>query len=577
MAGPSVAFSDQLHSEKYRLKGESFEGAMIRNANALSDSAEHYEAYLDILLNMRFCPAGRVQAWAGAPKVVTPYNCFVSATINDSFVDPPKPGEDQNAVSIMKAAEMAAQTMRQGGGIGYDFSTLRPAGDIIKGVMSKSDGPLAFMPIFNAVCQATASAGNRRGAMMGTMRIDHPDIERFIESKRNGNALNGFNISILVTDEFMMALESGDSFPLKFNGVIYRWISAADLWEKIMQSTWDWAEPGVLFVDTINNMNNLYYCETIASTNPCSEQPLPPYGACLLGSLNLVSYVVKGITDCQAGYFDWDKFRADIPHIVRALDNVIDKATYPLVQQAAEAKNKRRMGIGIMGLANALEALGAPYGSRQFVWMEGEILTVLRDECYRASIELAKEKGAFPLFDAEKYCAGRFIKTLPDDIQDAIRQHGIRNSHLTSIAPTGTISLCADNVSSGIEPVFSIRQKRTVKMSKGDVEEDFLDYGFKFFGVEGKTTAQVSTQEHIDVLVAAANLVDSSVSKTINVDDTCKWEDFANIYYEVWRRGGKGCTTFNKNGKREGILKDMDEPKDKACFFDPTTGQRTCE
>lgn len=518
-------------------------------------------------------------------------NCFVSPVINDSFVDAPKGDEPEHAVSIMEAAKLAAQTMRQGGGIGYDFSTLRPAGDMIMGVRAKTDGPIAFMPIFDAVCKATSSAGERRGAQMGVMRCDHPDIEQFITMKSNNNFLNGFNVSVGVTDELMEAVARNGTFDLRFGGRVYKTVDARELWDRIMRNTWDWAEPGVLFLDTINRMNNLWYCETIAATNPCAEQPLPPYGACLLGSINLVKYLSEDL----AGYsFDWDLLKADLPHIVRMMDNVVDKATYPLPQQQEEATSKRRMGIGVTGLANAIEAMGYPYGTIGFTTVETKILNLVRDGCYWASIDLAREKGAFPLFDADRYLASGHSKLLPSEIRDAIRKYGIRNSHLTSIAPTGTISFAADNISSGIEPVFALETERPVDMPGGKQTVVVKDYAWNFLGVKGKTTAKVSVTEHLAVLLVASERVDSAVSKTLNVDKTCPWEDFVGIYQTAYEGGAKGCTTFNKDGKRFGLLKDLDavpepsvapqEPslmpvfmEGASCTFDPATGRKTCE
>ena len=595
MIGPSLPFCDFLHFTKYRDKSkkEQFVEFAVRFSTALADNPEHYNHLYDMTAHMRFMAAGRVQAWAGSSKIVTPYNCFVSATIHDSFVDGPRldKGEDMKSVSIMHGAMYAAQTMRQGGGIGYDFSPLRPMGDGIAGVQSTTDGPIGFMPIYDAVCAATSSAGNRRGAQMGVLRCDHPDIERFVTMKTNNDFLRGFNVSVGVTDELMEAVARNGTFDLRFGGRVYKTVDARELWDLIMRTTWDWAEPGVLFIDTINRMNNLYYCETIAATNPCGEQPLPPYGACLLGSINLVKYVVRSELFGDY-YFNWDLLKSDIPHLVRALDNVVDKATYPLPQQAEEAKNKRRMGIGITGLANALEALGHPYGSIGFTTLETKITNMVLHESYRASIELAKEKGSFPLFDAEKYLAGEFIKNMPDDIRAGIKKYGIRNSHLTSIAPTGTISFCADNVSSGIEPVFSLSQQRPVKLPDGEQVVTVEDYGYRVFGVKGKTTANVTIDEHLAVLLIAANRVDSAVSKTVNVDKHVKFEDFKGIYQRAYEGGVKGCTTFNKDGKRFALLTDLDAPQPMhgdpepelgavketgSCEIDFATGRRSCE
>lgn len=910
MIGPSLPFCDFLHATKYRAEGETYEGYAKRIALALSDDYQHEQEIFDFASTMRFMPAGRIQAWAGSPKVVTPYNCFVSPTIHDSFVDGPAKDVgryaviDMNAVSIMDAAKLAAQTMRQGGGIGYDFSTLRPAGDMIMGVRAKTDGPIAFMPIFNAVCQATSSAGERRGAQMGVLRCDHPDIRKFITMKTNNDFLRGFNVSVGVTDELMEAVARNGTFDLRFGGRVYQTVDACELWDLIMRTTWDWAEPGVIFLDTINRMNNLWYCETISTTNPCvpgdtpiltskgyvdiesvvgqdtwiwngedwaevtpfatgfndtvvvnlsdgsslrctpahefcvwegwdrngvgkkvraenlkpgdklekfnmpvvhegithythdaysqgfyegdgsaglnrsfvygpklvckdrlvgtfssagvkdaeiwnhgpmlqkgfvpvdatssyclewlaglidsdgcathdkngtgfqicsinkdmldrtrlmltrlgvrakvvrghgpmrkdmpggtylcqqgwrlligntdaahlmslgmtlsrvkhdgaipqrdarqfvtvvsveesepcetfcftekgtgrgtfngivtgqcGEQPLPPYGACLLGSFALPKYLKR---DLAGWYFDWEQFLHDIPNVVRMMDNVIDKATYPLPQQREEATSKRRMGLGVTGLANALEAMGMPYGSVPFVTFETKLMNVLRDEAYRASIALAKEKGAFKLFDAEKYLASGHNQMLPEDIRADIRKYGIRNSHLTSIAPTGTISFSADNMSGGIEPVFAWETERPVDMPGGKQVVTVKDYAVNFLDTKGRTTAQVTVDEHMAVFLAAAQYVDSAVSKTVNVDKHVKFEDFKDIYRRAYEGNAKGITTFNKDGKRFALLTDKDgddrgtaetadtpEPmKVSSCEFDPVTGRRSCE
>ena len=575
MSGPTLPISQELHAEKYRGKGESFREAMGRIANALQDSDDHYKALRDCLLDMRFMPAGRVQAAMGSTKNVTPYNCYVSGTIEDSFV--------AGHGSIMSRATEAASTMRMGGGIGYDFSTLRPKGSLIKKLQSYSSGPISFMDIFDSVCRCVASSGHRRGAQMGVLRVDHPDIEDFIHAKQNETYLTGFNVSIAITDRFMECLQSGEPFPLKFGNEVYRTINAAALWEVIMRSTWDWAEPGVLFIDRINAMNNLWYCETIAATNPCGEQPLPPYGACLLGSFNLVKYMIPSKS---RWVFDWSKFKADIPIVVRAMDNVVDRAVYPLYEQEKEAKSKRRMGLGVTGLANAGEAMGYRYGDEDFLEFEEAVLLHLANESYRASAELAKEKGSFPLYDP-KFLKSKYVSTvIHPSIRQMIAENGIRNSHLTSIAPTGTISLCADNVSSGIEPVFSYGYDRTMRTAHGDKVERVDDYGVRVFGVRGKVSADVTAEEHVNVLTTASRFVDSAVSKTCNVSPNMPWEDFKNIYVQAWEAGAKGCTTFNSGGKRFGILNDApadgenyfaaEDDTEEACFIDPVTGRREC-
>lgn len=547
--GPQTPFADNLHADKYRTPGESFREYANRVAAALTDQ-EDFHTFRDILIGQRFLPGGRIQSAVGSSRDTTPYNCYVSGTIEDSLTD----GQG----SIMSRAQQAARTMQMGGGIGYDFSTLRPRGSEIRKLGSRSSGPISFMGIYNAICQTIASAGHRRGAQMGVMRVDHPDIEEFVHAKQNTGALTGFNVSVGVTDEFMLAVESDSEFALRFGGQVYRTVRARALWDKIMRSTWDWAEPGVLFIDRINEMNNLRYCEDIVATNPCGEQPLPPFGACLLGSFNMTKYVVKNgdIFD-----FDYAALEADIMPVVAAMDRVIDVARYPLYEQEKEAKSKRRMGLGVTGMANAIEALGHAYGTPEYLEEQRKLLTILRDGTYRASAMLAEKRGAFPEFSTEDYLAGEFVQTLPEDIRELIRTHGIRNSHLTSIAPTGTISLAADNVSSGIEPVFALSVERTVQEFDGAVNLTIEDYGYKFFGVTGKTADKVTAQEHVDVLCCAQEFVDSAVSKTCNVSPDMPWEDFKELYVRAWKGGAKGCTTFNPGGKRMGILKAKEEEK----------------
>ena len=581
--GPTLSISEEISQMKYRSKGESFKEAMIRVADALKDNEEHYLQFKEVLLDQRFLPAGRVQAAMGAPREVTSFNCFVSGTLEDSMD------------SIMEKAAEAAQTMRLGGGIGYDFSSLRPRGDHIASLDSRSSGPISFMGIFDAICKTIASAGHRRGAQMGVLRVDHPDIEEFIKAKNNSTTLTQFNISVGITDEFMDAVINDKTFDLKFDGRVYKTVRAKYLWDEIMRGSWDWAEPGVLFIDTINKKNNLGYCETIAATNPCGEQPLPPYGACLLGSFNLVKYIYtdgEGIGKVRA--FNYEALKRDIAPVVRAMDNVIDRTVYPLEEQRMEAQSKRRMGLGITGVANAGEALGYEYGSPEFLeWLE-EVMTVIRDTCYQSSISLALEKGPFPMFMADKYLESGFAKTLPENIRRDIHNYGIRNSHLLSVAPTGTISLSADNVSSGIEPVFSHSYERTIQTFEGPKVERVEDYGYRVFGVKGKTANELSVFDHVKVLNTASRFVDSACSKTCNVGDDVTWDQFKDVYMQAYLGGASGCTTFRASGKRYGILNAaavedvaeepeveeddfIEEGGGAACYFDLTTGKRTCE
>ena len=566
--GPVKPISQEIDAMKYRQKGESFHEKIKRIARTLSDGIEHQYQLEEILGEMRFLPAGRVQAAIGSSRITTAYNCFVSGVIED------------NMNSIMEKASEAAETMRRGGGIGYDFSRIRPRGDKIKSLDSQASGPVSFMGIFDSVCQTIASSGHRRGAQMGVLRVDHPDIEEFITAKRNSDKLTGFNISVGVTDKFMEALTSdvGDDFDLVFEGQVYKTISARSLWDTIMDSTWDWAEPGVLFIDRISELNNLHYCEEITATNPCGEQPLPPYGACLLGSFNLTKYLETYI-DHQgndAYRFLFPQFKEDIHEVVRAMDNVIDRTIYPLKQQSDEAKDKRRMGLGVTGLANAGEMLGFKYASEDFmVWAE-KVFACLRDTCYKASALIAKEKGPFPLY-REDYLKSNFVRSLPASVKSLIREYGIRNSHLTSIAPTGTISLVADNVSGGIEPTFSHYYDRTIQTFDGPKTERVEDYAYAK-GVEGRAANDITVQEHLSILLLAQNYIDSACSKTCNVGDDVTYEDFKQVYVDAWRGGAKGCTTFRLSGKRYGVLQTVEEEEEKveACFIDAETGQKEC-
>ncbi|HEY7823764.1 MAG TPA: adenosylcobalamin-dependent ribonucleoside-diphosphate reductase [Acidimicrobiia bacterium] len=641
MYGPSHPVSIDQHIQKYRIDAtEEFQDMCFRIASTLADNDAHQRDIYLTLLHQNFMPAGRVQRAVGAPMRICAHNCFVSGTIKDDSVD------------IIEKVKEAFLTMRMGGGIGYDFSTLRWRGAFINSLRSTASGAVSFMHIYDSACKTVRSAGGRRGAQMGVLRIDHPDIEEFIDAKTTAladdvmkaqmllsmkrqeleaavarkendaearlawfqelepfmldmcekvsiqNRLSAFNVSVAVTDKFMEAVRDDLEFDLVFDGEVVRTVQARPLWEKLMRATWDWAEPGILFIDRINSMNNLYYCETIAATNPCGEQPLPPYGACLLGSFPMPKYIRKW---SGRYYFDEEAFKADIPGVVRMMDNVIDEALYPLPQQELEAKNKRRMGLGVTGVANAIEAMGFAYGTDSYIRVQDQMLRTLLNETYRASALLAKEKGPFPLWDADKFLAGEFVNSgvLDDDVLALIAQHGLRNSHLTSIAPTGTISLTADNMSSGIEPVFSYKTGREIINQDGVTKQyvEIDDYGVREFGVKGKRADDLTVLEHVKVYTAAQKFVDSSISKTINVGGAVTFEEFMSVYMEAWERGAKGCTTFRIDGKRFGIMRSLDEvvPEHEeevlkatgtdnvlafageACVFDPTTGTRSCE
>lgn len=573
--GPNIPVAVWADEVKYRQEGETFKQKCARIAGALSDGQEHFTQFKDILEDQRFLPGGRVQSAVGSYRQVTAFNCFVMQKVPDSMM------------GIMDVAKEAAKTMQLGGGVGYDFSGIRPKGARIKSLGSQASGPVSFMQIFDGLCKTISSAGHRRGAQMGCLRVDHPDIMEFITAKANSHNLTQFNVSVLVTDKFMEAVKNDTGFDLVFEGRVYDTVRARSLWDTILRNTWDWAEPGVIFIDRVNEMNNLWYCENISATNPCGEQPLPPYGACLLGSFNLTRYVYKfdGVW-----HFDWEQFKHDIPNVVRAMDNVIDETTYPLEEQEKEAKNKRRMGLGITGLGNVLGSLGYVYGSHLAQDFTAKVLRVLANTAYMTSASLAAEKGPFPLYD-DRYLEGKFIKRLEPDVQETIRMFGIRNSHLTSIAPTGTISLTANNVSSGLEPVFSTSYTRTIQTADGPMYETVEDYAYREWGIECDTADTVSVQSHVAMLTSAQYWVDSACSKTCNVGDSVTWDEFKDVYMQAYEGGAKGCTTFRASGKRFGILnasatEDVIEEEHKpdevvveggACYIDPETGIRSCE
>lgn len=571
--GPQLPISQEVGQEKH-YPGETFEEAMRRIAKALADDAEHERQLVEILLDQRFIPAGRIQRAAGSFDVVTAFNCFVSGTIPDDME------------GIFNRVTEAALTMKKGGGIGYSFGTIRPKGTLIESLRSSASGAVSFMQPFDAACGTVSSAGNRRGAQMGVLPVWHPDIVEFVEAKGKQGNLTNFNVSVGMTDAFMQCVLEDGMWELTWQGEVHDTIPARDLWNKIMAMTWDWAEPGVLFLDTINRQNNLWYCEEIAATNPCGEQPLPPFGACLLGSFNWVKYVAHR-PDANPFFpwvFDRPQFAKDISVIVRAMDNVIDRTVYPLPEQEQEAKAKRRMGLGAMGVANALEALGIRYGTPAAEAVVEDVLQFFANECYMASVDLAREKGAFPLFDAEKYLQSEYIQKLDPWVQDGIRRWGIRNSHLTSIAPTGSISLGADNVSGGIEPPFAHFFDRTILMADGSSKvERVKDYALHRWGIEGCTANELTPAEHVGMLTSAQKWIDSAVSKTCNIGDDVTFEEFKDVYMMAWQGGAKGCTTFRAAGKRFGVLNIVaEEPAEEidegaACFIDPATGKKTCE
>jgi ribonucleoside-diphosphate reductase alpha chain len=456
----------------------------------------------------------------------------------------------------------AALTMQQGGGIGYDFSTIRPSGAKVKGVAADASGPLSFMDVWDSMCRTIMSAGSRRGAMMATMRCDHPDIAKFIIAKRDPARLRMFNVSVLVTDEFMDAVKANGPWDLIFEGEVYQTVNALELWDQIMSSTFEFAEPGVIFIDRINKANNLNYCETISATNPCGEQPLPPYGACLLGSINLARLVSKPFEKGAS----LDEIGMDnlVKIAVRMMDNVVDVSRFPLEAQAREAKQKRRIGLGVTGLADALLMVGLRYGSEEAALKTEQWMHQIARAAYLASVDLAKEKGAFPLFDPQGYLSSGAMQEMDTDVRNAIEKHGIRNALLTSVAPTGTISLYAGNVSSGIEPVFAYAYTRKVLQKDGSrTEEEVVDYAVQMWRdkmgeaelpdhfVNAQTLAPL---DHVRMQAAAQKWVDSSISKTINCPEDISFEAFKDVYMAAWDQGCKGCTTYRPNAVTGSVL-----------------------
>ena len=520
-------------------------------ARAEDKPAVWEEKFYEALEDFKYLPAGRITAGAGTARQVTLFNCFVMGTVPDSMA------------GIFDMLKEAALTMQQGGGIGYDFSTIRPRGADVKGVAADASGPLSFMDVWDAMCRTIMSAGSRRGAMMATMRCDHPDVEAFITAKSDAARLRMFNMSVLITDDFMEAVKADGPWELKFDGKIYHTVQARDLWNKIMQATYEYAEPGVIFIDRINKANNLSYIENICATNPCGEQPLPPYGACLLGSINmarLVSNPFEATAELNQG-----AMQELVATAVRMMDNVVDVSKFPLEAQAAEAQAKRRIGLGVTGLADALLMLGLEYGSDEAARQTDRWLHAIARAAYLASVDLAKEKGAFPLFDAEAYLASGNMMNMDEDVREAIREHGIRNALLTSIAPTGTISLYAGNVSSGIEPVFAYAYSRKVLQKDGSrTEEEVVDYAVQMyrekFGADAAlpdyfVNAQtLSPAAHVKMQAAAQKWIDSSISKTINCPEDISFDDFKDVYMQAWDQGCKGCTTYRPNDVTGSVL-----------------------
>ncbi|WP_323846695.1 adenosylcobalamin-dependent ribonucleoside-diphosphate reductase [Microbulbifer magnicolonia] len=568
------------HRDAERIYDVAVEDSWRRLANALAavEPRQHElwaQRFYHNLADFRFLPGGRILAGAGTAHRVTLFNCFVMGAIEDSME------------AIFERLKEGALTMQQGGGIGVDFSTLRPAGSHAQHTGTIASGPVSFMRIWDAMCATLLSTGSRRGAMMATLRCDHPDIERFVDAKRDPRELRHFNLSVLVSDEFMAALERGEDWPLVFPAqqlagqggelVARRWsgeretvpcrvlrrIPARELWQKIMRATYDYAEPGVLFVDQINRHNNLYYREQISATNPCGEIPLPPYGACNLGSVNLLQFVLEPFSD--RARLDWDGIGDSAALGVRMLDNVIDLSRYPLPAQEQQARGSRRVGLGITGLADALIALGLHYDSDDARGLAARVMRSLRDSAYRTSIALAEEKGAFPFFRRDEYLAGADIRALPDELRRRIGAGGIRNSHLVAIAPTGTISLLANCVSSGVEPVFDFRHRRRVLTADGGYREfEIVDPAYRLWCDSGGNSAalpapfvaarSLAPQAHLRMEAALQPYVDNAISKTVNVPLDYPFDKFESLYREAFELGLKGCTTFRPNPVTESVL-----------------------
>jgi len=579
-----TAFDNPLSADiwdsKYRYRGadraeSSIEETWQRVAQAIAaDEGEAvYERFLECLHGFRFLPGGRILAGAGTARDVTLCNCFVMGRIDDSLA------------CIFERLKESALTMQWGGGIGLDFSTLRPFGSAAVTRNAIASGPVSFMHVWDAMCAALMSTGSRRGAMMGTLRCDHPDVHRFIAAKRERGALTNFNLSLLIPDAFMRALHNDDPWPLRFpvsdsdtqgfratagpedaarpSERSTTTIGARELWTEIIASAYETAEPGVLFVDRINALNNLYYREQISATNPCGEVPLPPYGACVLGSINLTTFVQHPFA--KSASLDTDAIAHTAASAVRFLDNVIDRSRYPLEAQRLEATNARRIGLGVTGLADALMMLGAAYDSDRGREIAAVAVKSMRDAAYSASVDLAQERGAFSYFERDAFLAGRYVQSLPARIRDAISRHGVRHSHLIAMAPTGTISLLANNVSTGIEPVFAYEGRRRILDRMGSAEtRDVVDYAYRQWRAQyPRRTAlpahfrlarEISTEAHLLMQAALQPFVDNSISKTINVPETISPEAFRSVYERAFELGLKGCTVFRPTAVRGEVL-----------------------
>jgi ribonucleoside-diphosphate reductase alpha chain len=569
----TAPIAKEIWEKKYRFvrhNGEiidqTVEDTWLRVAHALAQAEKpgkrRYwtDKFYEALQDFKFLPAGRITSGAGTGRSVTLFNCFVMGTVPDSLG------------GIFDALREAALTMQQGGGIGYDFSTLRPKGAEVKGVDSDASGPLTFMDVWDSMCRTIMSAGERRGAMMATMRCDHPDVMDFITAKSDPLRLRMFNMSVLVTDPFMAAVRADEPWDLIFKGKVYSTIPALELWNAIMESTYKQAEPGVIFIDRINKTNNLNYCELIAATNPCGEQPLPPYGACLLGSINLARFVIDPFS--KDALIDMELLKDTVAVAIRMMDNVVDVSNFPLPAQKVEAENKRRLGLGVTGLADMLLMLGLKYGSDEAVAFTDIMMGAIDNRAYLASSDLAHEKGSFPLLNVEEFLAeGTHASTLDAGTKQSIRNNGIRNSHVTSVAPTGTISLYAGNVSSGGEPIFAPSYTRKVLQKDGSKKSQVVeDYAVSLWTQmhpskdmpDALVTAQDLTPEaHVKMQAAMQRHVDSSISKTVNLPEDISFDDFKEVYMLAYDLGCKGCTTYRPNDVTGSVIS-VDTPSEPA-------------
>lgn len=554
--------SQEVWERKYKWKDEKSLDDNIKRVARESAKVEETdtkrreweEKFYELMKDAKFLPGGRILAGIGTSMYQTLFNCFTLPVIEDSIE------------GIFESVKLNAIIHSLGGGTGANFSTIRPEGAEVKTKGGTASGPVSFMTVFDAETKTITTGNARKGANMGILNVDHPDIEKFITAKHTPGVLTQFNISVGITDEFISAVVEDKDWELKFNGKVYKVLKAKDLWNLIVKSAYDYAEPGVINLSTINRLNNLYYIENIQATNPCGEQPLPPAGCCLLGSFNLTQFVIDPFTD--RARFDFEGLKRYVPIAVRLLDNIIEISKYPLPIYEEEEKNKRRMGIGIMGLGSTLAMLGLRYSSPEGRRQAELIMKTIRDSAYLASSMLAKEKGTFKYFDREKYLAGEFIRRLPEDIREAIKENGIHNSHLISIAPTGTLSVVANNVSSGIEPIFSLSYKRRVKVTsdsiRGDQFEEYevMDYAYKLYReLKGdgaippyfETAYDIKPEDHLEMLKVVSYYVDSSVSKTINVPRDYPIDSFFNLFLDAMRSEVKGLTVY-REGSREGIL-----------------------